>query len=258
MHFHHSEWELLQEEIILKNSDIFKFNSSPQLLDKIKRINIYRNENYNINLDIEIETRYWKTIENSAEKWNIEIESYNYFLNLKSCTLTQRTLSLGEENYLKLKFKVYEVEAIYKNMDLNNKHYLKEHYINSTQNSYFFRRGTSFKYNENFEKIRDLHENKKIKLENRGKEQNILDTLLIELKDYNLILEKTPEAFPPYWSNNINIEYQKMFNIPSKEIREKIKEIISLLMGRYLLNVGETYFDKNWNKIKEISRTPNI
>lgn len=67
---------------------------------------------------------------------------------------------------------------------------------------------------------------------------SILDSLFLELNDYSILLQEVPQKFGPDWSKNLGIEYQKELNIPPQDIRKKIVEIISFLLGRFLIKIG--------------------
>lgn len=249
------EWEFLEKEIKISSTQIIKFTSNIKL-NCIKNINIKRNENYEIQLYIKGEDNFHNNneIKKIKNNINIQIETQKYTFKLESCMFTGGNRHYGEENYYEINFIVNNLEVITKSNEPT--YYIKEWYINSTSNGLFYRRGTKFNIEKTYIKEREIYKNKIINIKEKSLPDSRLDSLFIELKEYNFIIEKVPEIFNPKWSKNMSIEYQN--NIPSVEIRQKITEILSFIMGRYLIKIGETYYDKNWNSIKYISKDPSI
>lgn len=83
------------------------------------------------------------------------------------------------------------------------------------------------------------------------------DHLLLQLNDFSFIIQDVSDI-NPRWSNKLCIEYQKQFVIPDNGIRQKNKEILSFLLGKHLIKVGETYLDEDNNIIKEVAMVPAI
>ena len=71
------------------------------------------------------------------------------------------------------------------------------------------------------------------------------------------IIHTVPEKLGPNWSNNIGIEYRAEWGIPEAEEREIINEIVSFILGRQLINIGYSTFNKEGFPLEEISITPN-
>jgi len=87
--------------------------------------------------------------------------------------------------------------------------------------------------------------------------------LFVEFKDKTgadryFTIQSVPDNYGPSWSENIAIEYKKEWWIPSPEERTQINEIVSFLIGRQLISVGFTEFDKRGVIIKDCVNTPQI
>lgn len=248
------EWEYLQNEIDL--SMIYKTWKGLDL-KSVKSMILKRDENFEIILII-IANIFEKNIEKIKfhEINNISLENDEEILNLNYCSLINRTTSVGKESYYELKFKVKNVEKTKKTGE--DVYYIKEWYLNSTSNKLIFRRGTEYNINKKYTKIRNIPKNKEVKIEQNVPKFSSLDSFFIELNDFNLIIQSVPDIYGPNWSNNLSFEYQKDYHIPSEKNREKITEIFSFLLGRYLIKIGETHYDRNWNIIKQYSFIPTF
>ena len=246
------EWELLHEAILLKDFEL----KTDLGLNSIKSICLKRNENYEILLEI-LGTESLNNIQEFNEQIDIEIETKEDYFCLKKCTNLTSNHSIGKENKYKYEFKVNLVEKFSKKFLKNKPSFIKEWYLNSVRNTLLFKRDTRFNY-DNCIKIRDIPKNQKINLSPLNKKIRSIDSLFIELETFSFLLENVPKAFKPFWSNKLSIEYQKDFKIPNIKTRRQIIEILSFLFGKYLIKVGETCYDKNWNIIYQNSNSPKI
>lgn len=80
-----------------------------------------------------------------------------------------------------------------------------------------------------------------------------------KLLNPNFIIHEVPSGIVPDWSKKIGIEYRKDFGrIPDSKEREAIREIVSFIMGRNLLNVGYTQFNEDAVAIEEVAARPGI
>jgi len=77
-------------------------------------------------------------------------------------------------------------------------------------------------------------------------------------KEICFIMHAVPDSYNPNWSKKLGIEYRNLWGIPKSKIREKIGEIVSFLLGRQLIKIGETKFDSKGNPIEELLLTPKI
>lgn len=72
------------------------------------------------------------------------------------------------------------------------------------------------------------------------------DCVYLALGDTGVLIRKVLPEYGPKWSNNIALEYRSSYGrIPDKEEREKIAELISFLIGRHLILIGDTEYHKN-------------
>ena len=75
--------------------------------------------------------------------------------------------------------------------------------------------------------------------------------------DLRFIVARVPDGFGPTWSKSVCIEYrEELGGIPSEEQRIAFSEIVSFLLGRHMLQVGSTSYDKVSQPIKATSNPP--
>jgi|GEM_PF-1368348 len=64
---------------------------------------------------------------------------------------------------------------------------------------------------------------------------------LVELPLFSFVIRKMPEEFGPAWSIKLGIEYsQKLSPIPDENTRTMVAELVSFILGRRLIDVGDT------------------
>lgn len=86
-----------------------------------------------------------------------------------------------------------------------------------------------------------------------------VDFLRIRTDDLQFIIEKVPNGIGPNWSSNIGIEYRTTWEqgrIPNSAEREEILEICSFVLGRQLLPIGYTMYDKGENIVETYACNP--
>jgi hypothetical protein len=67
------------------------------------------------------------------------------------------------------------------------------------------------------------------------------DCALVRLPGFSFVLREVPEELGPYWSKNLGIEYStKLSAVPDPDTREAVAEIVSFVLGRRLIDVGDT------------------
>ena len=248
------EWEFLENE-----TEIKYIKSISLGLNKIKKIYLKRNDKYEIllNIILNVNQHDSEIIENLNQPLDICIKTNHYAFNFFSCNIINIDISFPQKEYNVL-FKVQNFERTINKYSDNEEYFIKEWYLNSTQDSLIFKRGTSFNVKKEYIKTRDISKNSELNILEESMPNSSLDSLFLELNDYSILLQKVPQKFGPDWSKNLGIEYQKELNIPPKDIREKIVEIISFLMGRFLIKIGETHYDKEWNIINDSCQSPRI
>ena len=87
--------------------------------------------------------------------------------------------------------------------------------------------------------------------------------LFVEFPDENgtdkyFTIQSVPDIYGPSWSKNISIEYKSKWWIPTPEERKKISEIVSFLIGRQLISIGYTKFNKKGKVIEDFVNSPKI
>lgn len=248
------EWEFIQEDIeLIKDYEI----SSNIDLTGVSSCIIKRNEKYDLILDVE-----GSFVINSKElnvKYDViyfVFENNDEKITANFCVFNKQRISVenGVGFHQFLQFKVYNIEREYKNKDLDSLSKVKEWYLNGPSESVMFARRTLY-FNDFPFKVHEFEKDNYEIIESvNGVSYN---HSLIQLDNCKFVLEKVND-FGPKWSNNLCIEYQNQFNIPSSEIRQKIKEILSFSLGKNLIKIGESYYDEDNNILKEISFLPNI
>lgn len=87
--------------------------------------------------------------------------------------------------------------------------------------------------------------------------------LFVEFRDENnadkyFTIQSVPDIYGPSWSKNISIEYKGKWWIPTPEERKKINEIVSFLIGRQLISIGYTKYNKKGKVIEDFVNSPQI
>lgn len=249
------EWEFLQNDINLITYKII--NNIP--LYSIKSCNLKRGENFEIILDVNCraDTENQSFFDNEFFIDEIIFENYREVIKVKYCKIKYKTFSVDENSGYHFVFHVNHIERIYKNYDLENDVcYIKEWYLNSIHDNLVFTRPTRYNVKQEYIKVRDRTHD--IKFEDEYPPDSSIDHLFLTLNEFNVILQKVPDEFGPYWSNNLGIEYHKEYNIPSADIRRKTSQIASFLLGRNLIKIGETYYNSEWNIIGEIALSSGL
>jgi hypothetical protein len=77
-----------------------------------------------------------------------------------------------------------------------------------------------------------------------GNQQSFcLDSVVVSLPDFSFVVRSVPKELGPSWSQNLAIDYSKKFSsIPSEETREAIAELVGFIIGRRLIDIGDTTF----------------
>ena len=250
------EWEFLQEE---KNLITFEITNDISIYS-IKSCYLKRGENFEIILDIvcELDNRNSQFYN---ETWTAEFvfENYREIIKLTHCRVKEKSVSVGPNDGYHLIFHVDTVEVFYKHHDFEDETcYIKEWYLNSIHDNLVFTRPTRYNVASSYTKVRDNSPCDDISFTEESPQDSSRDHLFLELNDFNVILQKVPDEFGPDWSKNLGIEYHKEYNIPSADIRKKVSQIVSFLLGRNLIKVGETYYDSKWNIVGNIAISSNV
>lgn len=87
--------------------------------------------------------------------------------------------------------------------------------------------------------------------------------LFVEFTDENgddkyFTIQSVPDIYGPSWSKNVSIEYKSKWWIPTPEERKKINEIVSFLIGRQLISIGYTKYNKKGKVIEDFVNSPKI
>lgn len=251
------EWEFLQNDINLINYNII--NDVP--LYSIKSCDIERGENFEIILDVNcrLDPANRPFFENGFFLDEIIFDNCREIIKVNHCKIKHKTFSVGENSEYHFIFNVNHIERIYKTHDLENEVcYIKEWYLNSIHDNLVFTRPTKYNVNQEYIKIRDNTPTEDIKFKEEYPSCVDGDHLFLTLNKFNIILQKVPEEFGPEWSNCLGIEYHKEYNIPLPNVRRKTSQIVSFLLGRNLIKIGETYYNSEWHIIGEIALSSGV
>jgi len=83
------------------------------------------------------------------------------------------------------------------------------------------------------------------------------DFFLIELEKFSFIVQQVQNGIFPVWANGFIIEYRSSFSqIPSKEIRIAISEIVSFILGVEFIEIGYSEFNINNEVIRRLGNKP--
>lgn len=212
------EWEFLQEE-----KEISFIEETNLDLFEVTKIYLKRNEKYEILLGIigKVNQHDSEEIKKLNQPVDIHIKTKFHTYNLFSCHIIKDTMTYPQNEY-NVVFKVQNVERNINKYSDNEEYFIKEWYLNSTQDSLIFKRGTSFNIKKEFIKTRDISKNSELNILEESMPDSILDSLFLEMNDYSILLQEVPQKFGPDWSKNLGIEYQKELNIPPQDIRKKL------------------------------------
>lgn len=80
------------------------------------------------------------------------------------------------------------------------------------------------------------------------------DHFVVEADGVRFALSKVPAQFSPAWCNAVSLDF--LAPVPTEETREAIAEIVSFVLGRRLMQMGSTLFDRTGAVIEEEAVNP--
>lgn len=135
---------------------------------------------------------------------------------------------------------------------------LQEWFLNGPR-SYVCPRYTARTLEGVFRKRRIFLENEAVILTEPVRQSTKADFAFIQLAELAFVFQAVPESFGPPWSKNVGIEYRNAWGrIPGEHEREMVKEIISFVIGRPLLQVGYTEYDEQGCAVRQASTGPGL
>lgn len=262
--FSRIEWESFNNKIEVK-----KIEKSKLIPEGAETLEIWRDESYKLqgkiigsNDGLDLFHREDKNKVAGTIVPSFEIEGSDYY-GLKSYKLSHcyivssstKAINLDSkpQDNFEIKLKPYRVE---KHQNSGEKvDWLIEWYINGPSGNFIFPRLTEREIKEEYIRKRYDFEERSFSGANKSEVKN--DFAFIELGDFNFIIQVVPKHFGPSWSNNIAIEYREEWGgIPREEDREAIREIVSFILGKQLLNVGYSTFNDMGYPINEVAIDP--
>lgn len=271
--FPHLEWEVMREPIVI--SDVVE---TPQLPEGDKKITVKRDEYYHLHGLLNFKGAFKNLfMEGEREpppgsfinRFNIKGSAMSSgHIILQSCHIGSRRTRYeeGEQicevdldiNALRVKFKAY-MEGVW----------LSEWYLNGFQNHIFWNL-TRRKISETYLRERkepglegETLDRLELPAQSDGREYSArsesfaCDFLKIKTSNLQFIVTQIPQGIGPDWSLNVGIEYRSNWGyIPNSDEREKISELCSFILGRHLLLVGYTLYDKDGNLVEAYACNP--
>lgn len=258
------EWEILQNELIFKDSEwVFEF---PFKMTNIKEMKINREEFYNISIEICFidkklpnEIKQFEIIDFIKIKSKFSSEEYL----IKTLNISEYT-SYYENSNIFLKISLSSTKIIFNPEISENVAWIKEWYLNGPNSKIIFPRATTYSKKEIYEKrlynpVHELREGCEFKIEIDKKSSTSRNYIFCKLNDAeNIIIGKTPNEMIPKWSTNISISYNSEKYINNKKLRDDVENLVSFVFGRKLFKIAESYYDSNGKKIREEIYNPTI
>lgn len=259
------EWEALHEPI-----DIVNIHNTSYLPDGTKKISITRDESYKIKANIfGVSTNFTDNREDSETIpgkliSTFDIEGYlsntSIVCRLKDCFISGMKHNYKNEgSYFSRSFEggLRVNEVCLKSLSDRETAWLSEWYISGPSNeSLFFFRGTERVHSKNYSRLRHGIDQNKKDFYSCLQSVSSRDYAFIETNGIKFIISRVPKQLGPKWSNNYSIEYRKEWGIPTLEVRKRISEIVSFILGKQLLCVGFSEYDEQGYFVKKVAMSP--
>ena len=257
------EWEFLQDGYEIENPTIGQpLPGEPHVLK------IWRNDEYKIEAEIQGTSRS-VSFDMSGKNEGGKIipastmtgttssgEQYELtgFLSRDS-EIQHRYVGGRDEGSFKSSLTLHEVKIIQQH-DVPIER-LTEWYINGISAGFVLFRSTSRRINEKYSLEREVLKSKTEEFDTGGGEYHSRDYAFINCGDFGFIIHTVPIQFGPGWSQNIGIEYRQEFGrILTQEERIAISEIVSFVLGKHVLKVGYTSYDRSGIPIEKVAVNP--
>ena len=157
-----------------------------------------------------------------------------YFYSYESINISNNKTKINSEAY---------VESIEWNSDISkNSEYIIE-FVDNISNIHFWS-------NRDDNKIKKQTKIKIDDIEQMGFSKN---NLILKVDEQEIYLLKNIKKENKKEYTNGTILYK---GNPTKELRDKIRNILSFFIGRILILLEETFYDSNWNKVSYKAFTP--
>lgn len=269
------EWEGLQQKCEISP----RINSENLLPSIIRKIEIFRDEDYEIKAKIDgrisdlVELREWLTKWNqpdsigfvSALSFDFSQEPQIYKIN--GCNYEKHEhsnvfIDYGNENNFvvhNLDFEVqFNVRKVFKGypkfLVKEGAGWLTEWYINGFRD-FPFNRCTQRRITEYRRNRENLEE---FTFEFDSMILPDFDHIFVQAEDISFVVHAVSKEFTPNWSLGIGIEYRGEWGgIPKPTEREAIAEIVSFIGGRQLFNVGYTRYNRIGYPVEEVYLSPS-
>jgi hypothetical protein len=253
------EWEALQDKWEIENVE-----ESPALPQGAEGIVVWRNDQYRIEATVtgtpagtvgDMLPTYGKLgslipdfeIEGSGMRGSVDYK-------LSHCILGP--ISIKGMDSFEAGLTTHRVHRTFRQRDLTSPVWLTEWYLNAYRSrSFVYPRVVQRELKEEYRKKRDF-----LGVDTTFRGQDIGSSspcAFVETSDVNFIVEPVPDVFGPSWSKCLGIEYrEELGGIPDADVRDAVAEIVSFVMGRPLIHVGYTSFDKRGMPIEQVAVNP--
>jgi len=269
------EWEGLREKYEIQKSREDHIISE-SLPIGTKTVEIFRNDSYNISgivkgkfekyEELDVLKQKSSPLGTFVEPNNITISDISAHYSILGL---MGNLTYAFDNKFEYRFSAYSVKREFDNSEKIS--WLTEWFLNGPNNPLVFSSSTEYELVKKYKRIRKISENYKhlsTDLKTNLTKDNThfekLDKWSVKSFNYSLIgyeneesetsyfiIHQVPDELGPEWSENIGIEFREEWKIPNDDERTKIREIVSFILGRQLLNIGHTKYDKNGNYIED-------
>ena len=250
--------------IICGCSDIKQENLDDVFWDDIDELSISRDDNYNIKISCVSYLRHYKekkqrpivskqepALGKSVPEGRLEIGIFNnYTVTFVPMYCHGYESKQDKTNY---KLSCYRVEG----KSTKTPSVIKEWILNGSVSGLCFCGNSKFEYKVEGS-VFGNYGNMKFPLKEQLEEQGYIGEFIhIKYKDTAFDIHYVGNEYGPSWSTNLSISYfEKYGRIPNIEERKKIRTYLSFFIGKRLIYVGESSFDKNGNQIGFIMEYP--
>lgn len=250
--------------IISGHLDIKQENLDVVFWDDVDELYVTRDDNYNISISC---VRYLNQYKEKKQKPTIdkrelipgqtmpagklEIKIFDdYTVTFAPMYCDGYISKLDKTNY---KLSCYQVEG----KGTKNPSVIKEWILNGSQSGLLFCGNSKFKYKVEGS-FSGVYGDLEFPIKEELEDQEYIGTFIhLKYKDTAFDIHFVGNKYGPSWSTNLSISYFEEYGrIPSTEERKQIREYLSFFVGKRLMYVGESSFDKNGNQIGFVMKNP--
>ena len=250
--------------IIGGHADIKQENLDEIFWDDVDELSVSRDDNYNISIScVRYLNRYKEKRQRSTvprrefipgetiPAGRLEIKIFDdYTVTFAPMYSNGYESKLDKTNY---KLSCYRVEG----KSSKKPSVIKEWLLNGSKSGLYFCVNSKFEYKVEGS-VSGIYGDLEFPIKEELEEQEYNGRFIhFKYKDTAFDIHFVGNKYGPSWSTNLSISYFEEYGrIPSLEEREQIREYMSFFIGKRLMYVGESSFDKNGNQIGFIMERP--